>query len=1132
MSNLFNFYPYAERLGVNRTLPEQGRPREEILAELRAMADEEDARLGDGRLLGHDVLRRPRALRVPERGVRAVRPRERAAARHVPERDPVRGRDHRDDARPVPRRRGRPTASPPASSPPAAPAASCTRCSPTASTGASSRGITQPNVIKPETAHPAFDKACHLFGIELRSAPVDSANDARRRRRRSPTRSTSSTVAIVGSACNYGYGTIDPIDELAALALERGIGLHVDGCLGGFILPFGEELGYDIPPFDFRVPGVTSISADTHKYGYAFKGTSMLLFRDRALRNGCYFFLTDWSGGKYCSPGMEGSRSDGLLAATWASLVSLGREGYRDYARGDLRDRRRRCRRRCARTPSCASSATPTFLFASPRTSSTSTTSTTSCSGAAGASTASSTRTRSTWRSRGRRRSRASPRRSPPTSPAAVAYAREHEDEPAESGAVYGGVAGRPDRRGRRVHPDGDGGDDGRPAERSGAGVSDSAARATGPRASCSRSTSAPAGRRSGSSRSPARSSLVDHARSRPRGCRAAARCRTPPSGGTSVRTRAPDPCSARCAPSTGRGGRCTGQWASTVPVDARGDPGRAVPAVDGHARRRARPPGDRRPGHRVRAARARCRGSGARRASRRRPAPIPIGHMLHLVHDEPDVARGGALVPRAGRLPVDALHRARGRVARVDDAAPGSPTTAASTGSSYDPELVRRAGVTLDEAAAAASRPARWSGRCAPEVAGRARPAARRAGRHRHARPALRRGRRGRGPRLRDAPGDQHVVVDQLPGAVQEDRRLPPDRDGARASTRRGYLVANNHETAGLCLQWLRDRHRAGDVRASRRYAELTGARGARPRAGQRRRHLHAVARGRALTGRRPQRARRLPQPVAPTTRADLVRAVLEGVAYNSRWLHEAVERFAKRRLDPSASSAAARSPTCGARSTPTCSTGRSSASPTRSTRTCAARRCSPALALGAVRREEIRDLVPVDARSRPTPATARSTTGSTPSSRACTRASGRCSPGSTVRSSEPAALVSGSDEARSALVRAKARLDPLALYARPVRIERVRILSPGWLFGLPWFRRFDGYTMWNLILLRSPDLRRDDDLICHELCHVWQMQHRPVRMPLSYVRYGYANNPYEEEARRAAAPVSRRAPRRRDRA
>jgi hypothetical protein len=112
----------------------------------------------------------------------------------------------------------------------------------------------------------------------------------------------------------------------------------------------------------------------------------------------------------------------------------------------------------------------------------------------------------------------------------------------------------------------------------------------------------------------------------------------------------------------------------------------------------------------------------------------------------------------------------------------------------------------------------------------------------------------------------------------------------------------------------------------------------------------------------------------------------------------------------------------------------------------------------------------------------------------------------------------LSRSDQ-RAALAAAKARLDPLALYARPVDIGRVWILTPQWLFKLPWFRRFDGYTMWNLILLRDPALLRDADLICHELCHVWQMQHHPIAMPLSYLRFGYANNPYEAEARRATA-------------
>jgi hypothetical protein len=106
--------------------------------------------------------------------------------------------------------------------------------------------------------------------------------------------------------------------------------------------------------------------------------------------------------------------------------------------------------------------------------------------------------------------------------------------------------------------------------------------------------------------------------------------------------------------------------------------------------------------------------------------------------------------------------------------------------------------------------------------------------------------------------------------------------------------------------------------------------------------------------------------------------------------------------------------------------------------------------------------------------------------------------------------------------LHRAKARLDPLELYEHPVRVQRVRILTLPWMFRLPWFCRFDGYTMWNLIFLRSAELEQDDDLICHELCHVWQMQHRPIRMPLSFLRLGYSSNPYELQAREAAAVSS----------
>lgn len=195
------------------------------------------------------------------------------------------------------------------------------------------RGIDHPEIIWPDTAHTAFHKAAHLFGLKLVVAPtdpvttqvdVDFVRDA----------ITPNTAAIIGSAGNYPYGTIDPIETLSDIAVEKGVGLHVDGCLGGWILPWGQAMGYpNIPIFDFRLPGVTSISADTHKYGYSLKGTSVLAWRDKSYRQYQYYVFPEWKGGAYASPGLAGSRSGGLLAATWASLMRLGKEGYRERAR-------------------------------------------------------------------------------------------------------------------------------------------------------------------------------------------------------------------------------------------------------------------------------------------------------------------------------------------------------------------------------------------------------------------------------------------------------------------------------------------------------------------------------------------------------------------------------------------------------------------------------------------------------------------------------------------------------------------------------------------------------------------------------------------------------------------------------
>ncbi|MBX3028301.1 aspartate aminotransferase family protein [bacterium] len=432
-------FPYRDRFPVHRALPEHGRPRAEVLGELRAMAREEDAFWETGRCSGtmycgdHDhyafmneafglfahvnALQRdmcPSATKFEGEILAMALDLMHAGA--VTDGEPAGlvttgGTGSIAHAMLAYREHARAT-----------------------------RGVTRPNVIKPETAHPAFDKACHLFGIELRRAPIDPVT----------TRADvgwmadhvdDQTIALIGSACNYGYGTVDPIDELGALARRRGIGLHVDACLGGFILPFGEALGYPVPAFDFRIPGVTSISADTHKYGYAFKGTSTVLFRDKALRNAQYFYLTDWSGGKYCSPGIEGSRSGGLLAATWATMVQLGRDGYRRYAER-IFSTAAAMLRAVRSHPELRLLGDPTFLFSF---------------------TSDAfdiyhvndfMRTRG-WRFNGQQYPNAihmavtRPQTQPGVADAfaadladAIAYARAHKDEAPRSGAVYGGIAG------------------------------------------------------------------------------------------------------------------------------------------------------------------------------------------------------------------------------------------------------------------------------------------------------------------------------------------------------------------------------------------------------------------------------------------------------------------------------------------------------------------------------------------------------------------------------------------------------------------------------------------------------------------------------------------------------------------
>jgi sphinganine-1-phosphate aldolase len=202
-------------------------------------------------------------------------------------------------------------------------------------------GITEPEVVMPVTAHPAFDKAAEYLCVKLVKIDLDpntlrvDLNAVKRAINRN-------TILVVGSAPNYPHGVVDDIEGLSQLldqidprhsARVGRIGLHVDSCLGGFVLPWAlREGNYGVPTFDFAVARVTSISADTHKYGFAPKGTSVLLFRDKSIREHMFFVATDWSGGIYASPSLAGSRPGALLACTWAVMLYNGDEGYNNSA--------------------------------------------------------------------------------------------------------------------------------------------------------------------------------------------------------------------------------------------------------------------------------------------------------------------------------------------------------------------------------------------------------------------------------------------------------------------------------------------------------------------------------------------------------------------------------------------------------------------------------------------------------------------------------------------------------------------------------------------------------------------------------------------------------------------------------
>ncbi|MFN0063809.1 MAG: pyridoxal phosphate-dependent decarboxylase family protein [Myxococcaceae bacterium] len=197
--------------------------------------------------------------------------------------------------------------------------------------GRAERGIRRADVVVPESAHAAFDKAAQYLGMRLLKVPV--GKDFRADVRKMRAAITRNTVALAGSAPCFPHGVIDPIEALSQLALERGIGFHTDACLGGFVLPWARKLGVAVPSFDFSLRGVTSISCDTHKYGFAAKGTSVILYRTPELRHFQFFTATEWPGGLYLSPSLAGSRPGALLASAWAAMVSMGESGYLEAVR-------------------------------------------------------------------------------------------------------------------------------------------------------------------------------------------------------------------------------------------------------------------------------------------------------------------------------------------------------------------------------------------------------------------------------------------------------------------------------------------------------------------------------------------------------------------------------------------------------------------------------------------------------------------------------------------------------------------------------------------------------------------------------------------------------------------------------
>lgn len=197
--------------------------------------------------------------------------------------------------------------------------------------------VERPEIVLPDSAHPAFDKAAHYLNLHIRRIPV--RDDFRADPRAMAAAVTDQTIMLVGSAPCFPYGVIDPIADLSTLAQERHLWLHVDACVGGFLAPFVHQLGYPVPDFDFQLPGVSSMSADLHKYGFAAKGASTVLYRDEELRQYQPFACDVWPNGPMVTPTFAGTRPGGAIAAAWAVMHYLGASGYQAKADTIIRTR-------------------------------------------------------------------------------------------------------------------------------------------------------------------------------------------------------------------------------------------------------------------------------------------------------------------------------------------------------------------------------------------------------------------------------------------------------------------------------------------------------------------------------------------------------------------------------------------------------------------------------------------------------------------------------------------------------------------------------------------------------------------------------------------------------------------------